>query len=266
MSGARYTPSRDAAPRRSPLFLATLAALAFGATGAVAQAPAADPAGQDEEDLRPSRFSGAISLLNTQPLGDLETGAGFGGAASAAVALDPRQRIRVRADLRFALYGHDRQRSCLGGTAGCLIQMDIDTNYSSFYLGFGPELALPLGNATVVLDATAGLGRFAVDSSVRGVSDQDESLFDTNNFHDEVFAWAAGGELRVPLSRQVGLSFGAHYLRNGEASYVPEGGIGQLPDGSLDLQTLTTDANQVAITLGVAFHPTVGWLRNASDD
>jgi opacity protein-like surface antigen len=207
--------------------------------------------------LERSRFSGSAAILNTQPLGDLATGPGYGVGLSAAWALDRAQRFRIRGELRAAGYGWESRRACLSETVGCLIEVDINTIYSTLYLGAGPELAVPVLGSTLILDATAGYARFSVDSSVEGVDDQ-ESLLNTNNFHDHVFAWSAGGELRVPVSSQLAIALGARYQRNGEASYVREGGIARNPDGTLDVDALTTEANQVAITLGVAFHPLLG--------
>lgn len=204
-----------------------------------------------------SRFSGAISFLNTQPLGELATGPGYGLGLSAAWAVDPARLMRIRGELRIAGYGHETRRACLSETVGCLIEADINTLYSTVYVGAGPELALPVFGSTLVLDATAGYARFSVDSSIEG-RDGEESLLNTNNFHDDLFAWSAGGELRVPVSAQVAIALGARYQRNGRASYVPEGGIARNADGSVAIDARTTDANQMALTLGVAFQPFAG--------
>lgn len=231
---------------------------------AVTAAPAA--AQRAEADHR-SRFSGSIAILNTQPLGSLETGPGIGVGLSAAWALDGARRFRVRGELRAAIYGRDTRTACLSETVGCLIEVDIHTDYSSFYFGVGPEVAVPLFGSTLVLDATAGVGSFAVNSSVRGVSDPDaENLLTTENFSDTFFAWSAGGEIRVPVSAVVSIGLGARYQHNGEASYVREGGVTQDTDGSVVVDAITTDANQMAITLGVAFHPFVGWTADRDDD
>jgi hypothetical protein len=85
--------------------------------------------------------------------------------------------------------------------------------------------------------------------------DSSESLLNTNNFHDDFFAWSAGGELRVPVSSTVALALGTHYQHNGEATYVRKGGIMQHPDGAVTADAIRSDANQVALTLGIAIHP-----------
>ncbi len=227
----------------------------------LASTPAAAQARPDDSPER-SRFSGSIALLNTQPLGSLETGPGIGVAASGAWALDPRHIVRIRGEVRAAGYGAESRRACL---TSCLIEVDINTTYATFYVGVGPELALPIAGAQLVLDATGGFGSFGVSSSVQGVSDS-EDAFSTTNFEDDFFAWSTGGELRIPVSRQLSIAVGARYQHNGQASYVNEGGITVNGDGSLNISSRTTDANFMAITLGVAVRPFVGWIEDEDDD
>ena len=201
-------------------------------------------------------FSGSMTLLNTQPLGELRTGPGFGLAASGAWAIDPGRFFRIRADLRAASYGHDQQEFCISQTIGCWIRTDVNTDYTFAYAGLGPEVAVPLFlDAQLVLDATAGIGYFGVSSSLEGVDETSTGFGTTTHHEDAIFAWSAGGELRVPLSSTLAITGGAHYLHNGEASYVVEGDITRNADGTLTIQPTTTEANMVAITLGVAFQP-----------
>lgn len=244
----------------TPLLLVLVGLAAPGRTDAQATGVGAP--------LERSRFSGSVALLNTQPMGTLQTGPGVGVAMTGAWALDPLHLLRLRGEARIAGYGSERRRACLSTNVGCLIEVDVNTSYTALYLGVGPELALPLfRGAQLVLDATAGLGSFAVTSSVQGVSDsEDEDLVSTTNFEDDFFAWSVGGDLRIPVANQASITLGAHYQHNGEASYVPEGGITQNPDGSLAIAALTGDANLVAITLGVAFRPFVGWTKDDERD
>ena len=228
---------------------------------ALALAPAAASAQEAPAPRERSRFTGSLSLLNTQPLGGLRTGPGIGVDLSAAYALDPARRFRIRGEFRAAGYGSETRRACLSTTVGCLIQVDVVTNYGLFYLGAGPEVSIPVAGAELVLDATAGGGSFTVSSSVRGISDN-EDVLNTTNFDDTFFAWSAGGELRIPVSAQLSVAVGGHYQHNGEASYVPEGGISENPDGSVAIGALTSDANMVALTLGLAFRPFVGWATD----
>ena len=238
-------------------------ALARGAVAAglgLATMMAARPLSAQGPDSRmPSRLSGSLALLNTQPLGELATGPGLGVGLSAALAVDRTRRLRLRGELRAGIYGRDTRTACLSQTVGCLIQVDINTDYTTLYVGLGPEVAVPLLGSTLVLDATAGVANFSASSSVEGTSELDnDDLFRTDHFSDTFFAWSVGGELRVPVSGRFAIALGAHYQHNGEASYVPEGGVTQNPDGSVAVNALTTGANQMAFTLGVAFHPFAG--------
>ncbi len=229
---------------------------------------AASPlAAQARMDQTPSRFSGSLTFLNTQPLGALEVGPGFGMGLSVSGALDPARILRIRGEMRVAFYGRDTRTVCLSQTVGCLIEVDVNTDYTSYYFGAGPELAFPILGSTLVLDATAGVGGFAVTSSVQGISDPDnQDLFTTKNFDDSFFAWTVGGELRVPIAPIVSIAMGVRYQHNGETSYVREGGVTLNGDGSVAVDAITTDANQMALTLGIAFHPFQGWTEKLGDD
>lgn len=201
-----------------------------------------------------SRVSGSVGVLDTQPLGRLATGPGVGIAAAASWALDPARIFRVRGEVRAATYGYDDREVCLGGGVGCWIRVDINTNYTYLFAGAGPEVALPLPGFDLLLVGTAGLGRFAVQSSFEGVDERND-LGTTTHFRDHFFAWAAGAELRIPIASRVALSAGTYYHGNGRASYVPDEGITENADGTLDVPVRHTDANLIALTLGVAFRP-----------
>lgn len=231
---------------RAAAYAGALALSTVAATGLLAQAPQAGP------------VTAGIGLLNTQPVAGLRTGPGIGISLMGAIA-HPRARwIRLRGDFRLSSYGMDRHQACLSQTVGCWIQVDITTNYHTLYGGIGPELALPVLGSELVLAATGGVGYFGVSSSLSGVDEADGGFGNTTHFDDAFFAWSAGSELRVPVSRVVALAAGVHYQHNGRASYVVDGGVTENPDGSLNVPPVTGDANLVAITLGVAIRPQAG--------
>lgn len=199
----------------------------------------------------PSRFSGSIALLNTQPLGELSTGPGIGIAVAGAYALDPFRIFRLRGEFRASVYDRETDQVCFSGTVGCRILLDLETNYSIVYGGIGPQIVIPIGPTELALDGTIGWSAFTATSTLQGVDDQDESFGQTNNYDDQTFAWSTGGEFRVPVSRQVAIALGAHYQHNGTVSYLRKGGITDNPDGTLSFDPYRTEANLVAITLGV---------------
>src|SRR2546422_8911305 len=55
---------------------------------------------------------------------------------------------------------------------------------------------------------------------------------------------------------KVALDLGVRALRNGEATYVTEGGVTQNPDGSFTIRPHRTEAHLLVIHLGVS-----GWVR-----
>lgn len=207
---------------------------------------------RDERDREPSRLEGSIALLNTQPLGELATGPGFGLALGGAYILDRTRIFRIHGEFRAAIYDHERQQVCFSSTVGCRVRLDLTTDYSIVYAGLGPQVALPIGPTRLVLDATLGWGGIMATSSLSGVDDDGESIGDTTNYEDHTLAWSTGAELRIPITHQIALSLGAAYQRNGTMSYVREGGIIDNPDGSLSFEPFHTEANLVAIMVGVA--------------
>lgn len=209
-----------------------------------------------QEPLRVrSRWSGAVELLDTQPLGALATGPGVGLGVSGAWSVAPSQVLRLRAEFRGAIYGQHREEFCLAQPVGCWLRVGVSTTYGSFFFGLGPEVSLPLAGMELVLDGTMGVGYFGVSSSLDGADADQGNVFTTDHFHDAFLAWSTGGELRVPISSQLSVVVGTHYQHNGRASYVREGDITQNADGTLNVRSTTTDANMVAITLGIAVHP-----------
>lgn len=234
-------------PRAAPVLL-----LATGILPALTATAAAQ--GQEQEPEY-SRFTGSLSLLNTQPVGELSTGPGFGIALTGEYALDARRILRAHAAIRGAIYDHERRQVCFSSTVGCRVVLDLDTNYSVAYFGLGPQLVLPLGPTALALDLTGGWTMFTASSSLSGIDESSESFGNTTNHEDHGFGWSTGGELRVRVGRQADITVGARYQRNGRMSYVREGDITDFPDGSIGVEPRTSDANLVAITIGLAFRP-----------
>ncbi|HUG40639.1 MAG TPA: hypothetical protein VMM12_09145 [Longimicrobiales bacterium] len=204
-----------------------------------------------------SRWTGSLALLNTQPLGELSTGPGLGVALAGSYALDPSRIFRIHGEFRASIYDHERREICFSSTVGCRILLDLDTNYSIVYAGIGPQIVIPVGPTDLALDGTIGWAAFTAASSLHGVDEHDESFGETTNYEDNTLAWSTGGELRIPLGARVALGLGAHYQHNGVVSYLREGGIIDNPDGTISFDPQRTEANLVAITLGVTVTPFV---------
>ena len=208
-----------------------------------------------------SRYTGSLALLNTQPLGELSTGPGLGVLLGGAYALDQGRIFHIRGELRGSMYGHENREVCFSSTVGCRVLLDLSTSYSALYLGLGPQLLVPVGAARLALVGTVGVGGFTTSSSLSGVDEHDEDIGNTTNHQDYTLAWSTGGELRIPVTDRFALTVGGQYQHNGVMSYLREGGITDNPDGTLTLDPQRTDANMVAIYLGVTVRSFGGGAR-----
>lgn len=225
--------------------LAAVALLAVTAGGADAQRRDRDPAG----------YAG-VSLIGGSPLGamgDLVDGA-IGAEFYGAIPIDPTGHLRLRGDLGFLVYGHERMRLCYAVPVGCRIEMDLNTTNSIFFGGLGPELVLARGDVEPYVNASFGFSYFSTMSSLSGESDY-EDYFNTTNFSDAVFAWKAGAGVRVRVSggrSPVSIDLGVERHENGVAEYLTKGDIEDHADGSITLYPNRTEANLMTFRLGVS--------------
>jgi hypothetical protein len=163
-------------------------------------------------------------------------------------------RLRLRGDLGFVNYGHERLRYCYSTPFGCRVEADLTTTNNIIYAGIGPELALRVGALEPYAYATTGLSYFATVSSLGdewGYADWAE----TTNYSDLVMAWKLGGGMRLRLSRgarPVSLDFGVERHRNGTADFLTEGDIVDNPDGSVTLYPNRSEANLTTFRFGVS--------------
>ena len=75
----------------------------------------------------------------------------------------------------------------------------------------------------------------------------------TTNYSDAAFRYGFGWGILVPFqtsSTEWAIDFGAIYHGNGQVRYLREGGIIDLPDGSIILQPIQSDANLFTYRLG----------------
>lgn len=165
-----------------------------------------------------SPFTGSFALLNTQPLGELSTGPGLGVLLSGAYALDRARIFHLRGELRGSMYGHENREVCFSSTIGCRVLLDLNTSYSTVYLGVGPQVLVPVGPARLALLGTVGVGGFTTTSSLSGVDEHDEDIGNTTNHEDYTLAWSTGGELRIPVAERFALTLGGQYQHNGVMS------------------------------------------------
>lgn len=217
----------------------------------------AAPLGAQNADERLLRGSAGASFAIAAPTGEFSdyvgTGWGFGGHFALGIAGEGVLGLRLGGG--YINYGRETQPVCLSETVGCRIVVDLTTSNDILYLNFGPELSLPVGPVRPYANLSAGFAYFATVSSVNGTGNFDNDDFArTTNLDDFTFAWQAGTGLRIELpwgNVPIWLDLGVRHHRNGEAEYLTEGGIIDHPDGSITLNPIQSEANVVAIQIGV---------------
>lgn len=229
--------------------VAWVAALGAAFTAAAAASLSAQP-------WEPPRGHLGLSFVAGDPVGDLNAffDQGFGGQLEGAWAVTEDRRVRLRADLGFLVYGHERIRYCYTVPIGCRIEADLTTTNNIVYFGVGPELVLATGALEPYVYGTTGLSYFATVSSLDG-ADGGPDWAETTNYDDVVMAWKLGGGVRLRVSRgrsPVSLDFGLERHQNGIASFLTEGDIVDNPDGSITLFPNRSEANLMTFRFGVS--------------
>ena len=224
-------------------------ALAIGSTLVMTSETAA------QERSRPGG-SVRFSFVSGEPVGELALffDHGFGAQLDAAWPMSSDGRVRLRADLGWLVYGHERLRYCYSVPIGCRIEEDVTTMNNIVYIGIGPEVGLPMGPLEPYAYGTTGLSYFATVSSLGdgwGHADWGE----TTNYSDLVIAFKLGGGIRLrvaPGTRPVSLDVGVERHRNGIADFLTEGDIVDNPDGSITLYPNRSEADLTTFRFGLS--------------
>jgi opacity protein-like surface antigen len=179
--------------------------------------------------------------------GDLVSGVG-GVNADLNFRFDRRGSAALRIDGSYLQYGNERRFLPLAGSGG-LLAVDMNTTFYVAALRAGPQVLLGEGRIRPYGFGTIGVAYFATQTSLGGCCG-------TTNFDDTALSLAAGGGLRIDLSRgrhPAALDLGASFVQNGQVSYLREGDILPNPDGSFTLRPVRSDANFVTLQLGLSF-------------
>ena len=219
----------------------------------------------DAQEHAAPRGRVGLSFVAANPMGDLDAffDHGFGGQLEGSWALTEDRLVRLRGDMGFLIYGHERIQYCYTVPIGCRVEAELTTTNNILYFGFGPELAFAAGALEPYVYGTTGLSYFATISSLDG-ADGGPAWAETTNYDDVVMAWRLGGGMRLRVSgggRPVSLDFGVERHQNGIADFLTEGDIVDNPDGSVTLFPNRSEANLLTLRLGVA----IG-LGGADDD
>ena len=226
-----------------------LAAVAALAGNAGAQAP--------RESL--PQWSLGLGLIVSEPQGEFAEAVGTapGLALNVRYAPSGAAGFGLRADFGFLRYGSYTQPVCFSVTVGCRVWLDVVTANDIVLFNLGPEWVLPGGPARPYLAGTVGLAHFYTHSYVKGVDEYgDDGFGKTTNIKDTSLAWRAGGGILLRLVRgelSLDLDLGAFYHRNGEAEYLTEVDIEDLPGGGIDMFPRRGETNFLSFRLGLSF-------------
>src|SRR5439155_16144871 len=169
---------------------------------------------------------------------------GFGGYGTLPIAL--HGGLALRADLSVLFHDFATWSSF----------PTINTKSYITSLRAGPQLALSAGRVQAYGFWAGGFSYFATDAETDASCD---CRVTTTLRDDLTWATDVGGGVRVALGASKSspaLDLGVRALRNGEATYVTEGGVTQNPDGSFTIRPHRTEAHLLVIHLGVS-----GWVR-----
>jgi hypothetical protein len=222
-----------------PLLLAVAAAL-----------PGRAPAQLVEVPYHPRWLLGFTAML-ARPTGEFQDFVDWGGGFGVytTVHFDRSRLVGLRLDGSHVIYGHER---FLAPLVIPRVGVEVTTTNSITNLGVGPQLNLSRGPVRPYVYGTAGFSYFATISSVSGDFD---AFAGSTNFDDVTPALTAGGGLLVRFNggrHPVSLDMAVQSTYNGEATYLRRGGITDLPDGTLLVQPIRSDANLVSFRLGIA--------------
>jgi hypothetical protein len=203
------------------------------------------------------RFSAGISFAFADPSGELKTffDQGFGGQLQGGLGIAAEGRLRLRGDLGYLVYGHEKREFCAPVPVGCRIGLGLQTNNTILYGGIGPEFVLMTERLEPYLYGTMGFSYFATVSSLYGADGKEDKGFDTTNYSDGVMAWKMGGGVRIGLSRgeyPLSLDLGLERHQNGITNFLTKGDIVDHPDGKITLLPNQSEANLMTFRFGVS--------------
>jgi len=200
------------------------------------------------------RFVVFGDAIVSKPKGDFANyvGQGFGFNAGAMIRLDPAGMFGVRAELGGLQYGRERMPVAFNFSGR--VTADVVTTNMIGWIGVGPQFTFPAGPVRPYANAAFALTNFRTTSALED-RQTSERFAVTENASDYSSAVVFGGGVYVPLGGRAStamLTLGGKYYYGGEATYLPEGGIEDNPDGSVTLYPARTRTDFVIWQLGVA--------------
>jgi hypothetical protein len=203
---------------------------------------------------RTSRGAVGASFNYGRPVGDFlnYVDQGFGFDLFGRMNLEPQGILSLRLNGGLLIYGHETVRVPLSSTIGGRILVDLTTSNNIVWAGIGPQITLPTQGIQPYGYGEIGFSYFFTESSVEG-SNNNEAFASTTNYSDATFRYGFGGGFLIPIrtaSTDWAIDLGATYHGNGLVRYLREGGITDLPDGTIVVTPIQSEANLLMYRLG----------------
>lgn len=232
---------------KSLSLFASLVALALASSTADAQL--SDPA----RGVAVPRFAVFGDAVLSKPKGDFAdyVDRGYGFNAGGMLRLDPDGMFAVRAEIGGLQYGRERMPVAFDFSGR--ISADMVTTNMIGWVGIGPQFTFPAGPLRPYANAAFAITNFRTTSAIEDRQTH-ERFAVTENSSDFSSAVVFGGGVYVPIGGRAStamLTLGGKYYYGGEATYLPEGGIQDNPDGSISLFPARTKTDFVIWKLGV---------------
>lgn len=231
-----------------------VAVLAPGVGSATAQ----EPSGPLPVDwTAPVRWELGGGFLVAGPVGEF---ADFVGGATGFGLFGTRyfgnaRKLGIRVDLTLVAYGRTTASHTLA-LSGTSFDLDVITENGIGGFAIGPQYIMGRGVVRPYVNASVGSAQFITTSSAW--ADGRQVPIGTGEILERhVTALAAGGGVRLALwsrrSHPIALEIDGRYVHHGSVEYLREGGVRELPDGSLALDTIVSDANLWRIHVAAVF-------------
>lgn len=203
---------------------------------------------------RPSRWGFGLAFAVAQPVHEFRqfVNNGWGGTGHAAFKLDRAGVLALRADAGLLNYG--RETKDVGFVRG-YGDLELETRNDIFWAGIGPQLMVPSGPFRPYVNAQIGGSFFTTSSTLREERflDEDRELDSVTEQSDGTWSWGGGGGVLLTVGRGISIDLGARFHRNGRVTYLREGGIRDLPDGSVELDRIRSAADLWTYQIGLGF-------------
>ncbi|HSM05482.1 MAG TPA: hypothetical protein VK858_12770 [Longimicrobiales bacterium] len=232
------------------LATALLVHLSLGAGSAAGQLSPPDAEGA----FRPVRWEWGADFVAAKAVGQFSdyVDGGFGFGISGIRYLGDGTGFGLRLDLMLISYGKTTESYGLG-LPGPDLDMDLTTENVIASLAVGPHFVFGRGRLRPYLGASVGSAQFVTTSSA-WAGGQVVPIASTEVLERYALALAAGGGVRVTFRQQrahpISVELDGRYRRHGRVEYLREGGVRELPDGSIELELIDSDANLWTLSIG----------------